>query len=120
MVSESEVIITDQFEDSGSANQHTVRHKVIVPVAAARHLLKKKSACQKLPRTIMPVVGLAAILLVAILFCIIYETWLTSVRNSVRRIYGNNFSFRRTWSSASNLILKVCVLEEHCRALRIR
>lgn len=78
MPSDSEVIITDEFGDSGSANQHTVKHKVVIP-AAARHLLKKKSAFQKLPRTLFFVVGLAAILLCVIVFCIIYETWFSSV-----------------------------------------
>jgi hypothetical protein len=78
MPSDSEVIITDEFGDIGSANQHTVRHKVVIPVAAAGRLLKKKSACQKFPRTILPVATLAMILLLAILTCIIYETWWAS------------------------------------------
>lgn len=76
MPSDSEVIITEEFGDSGSANQHTVRHKVVIPVA--RHLLKKKSVCQKLPRTILPVAALAMTLLLAILICIFYETWWAS------------------------------------------
>ncbi|KAI6191290.1 Pept-C1 domain-containing protein [Aphelenchoides bicaudatus] len=76
MVSESEVIITDQFDETGAANQNTVRHKVIVPVA--RHLLKKKSVCHKLPRTLLTVAFLATTLLFMIFICIVYETWWTS------------------------------------------
>lgn len=80
MPSDSEVIITDEFGDSGSANQHTVRHKVIVPVAAARHLLKKKSVCQRIPRTMVQIVfALGAILFFLILLCIVHETWFTPV-----------------------------------------
>lgn len=73
MPSDSEVIITDEFGESGAANQHTVRHKVVIPVA--RHLLKKKTIFQKLPRTILPVAALALALILAILICVIYETW---------------------------------------------
>lgn len=78
MPSDSEVIITDEFGDSGSANQHTVRHKVVLPVNAARQLLKKKSICQQFPRTILPVVALAMSLILAIIICIIFETWWSS------------------------------------------
>ncbi|KAI6205751.1 Pept-C1 domain-containing protein [Aphelenchoides besseyi] len=77
MPSDSEVIITDEFD--GTAR--TVRHKVIAPVATARQLLKKKTACQNVSRTVLHVLILGITFFVLILLCICLETW-WSAKNS--------------------------------------
>ncbi|KAI6243892.1 Pept-C1 domain-containing protein [Aphelenchoides fujianensis] len=77
MPSDSEVIIADDF--NGSA--HTVRHKVIAPVATAHRLLKKKSDCQSGLITVPHVMALGIILFGLMLLCFFVETW-WSAKNS--------------------------------------
>ena len=79
MPSDASVVLTDDFNESDSATQFTVKQNVLMPVAAARQLLMRKSACQKLPHSAVHVLGLGVLLFSLIILCVVYETWFNAV-----------------------------------------
>ncbi|CAD5230141.1 unnamed protein product [Bursaphelenchus okinawaensis] len=85
MPSDSEVIISDDFGDSQSPTTTPVytqvRHKVHKPhshVTAAREFVKRQKLCQRTPMAVFKVSVLGLTLLLIIIMCVIYQTWLNT------------------------------------------